>query len=226
MKHKKLNLFLAFVLLLTACFCAVLSACNQKPDYLSSVSELRKDVFVGEKDNFCVTVYSGSKEDPTVFDGIKNQTVLSLTFKVTQKEEVGKQLTLKFQTGDKRYTAPLDFDPVKSTLSCDVVVSALPERTFDVEICDGEQSTVVTTISKLNENTISYVKALEIATEKNKTFLSSHTKNGVLNCEIIIRLLCENERNYYYVGFVCDGGLKVAYLLNGETGEIIAEKQN
>ena len=39
-------------------------------------------------------------------------------------------------------------------------------------------------------------------------------------------LLCENGKNYYYVGFICDKGLKKAYLIDGVTGEVIAEKDN
>jgi hypothetical protein len=225
------NKFTAFVcltasiLLLTLSF--TLSACTAKPDYLSYVSELRKDLFVGEQDNFCVTVYSGSKEYPPAFDGIKKETRLVLTFKIIQKEEVGEQLTLTFKLGDKEYTCQPKFSPVKSTLSCDVEVASLPEKTLDVQISYGEDCTVtVNTVSKLKENTVSYVDALNKAVEKASSFLKEHTKNGVLNAEIVIRLLCENDVNYYYVGFICEEGLKIAYLIKGETGEIIAEKNS
>ena len=61
-------------------------SCKKNVDYLSYVSELRKEVFVGEKDNFIVVVYSGFKEEPTLLDGKKEQTAFILTFKVNQKE--------------------------------------------------------------------------------------------------------------------------------------------
>ena len=85
---------------------------------------------------------------------------------------------------------------------------------------------MIETKSKLNDKNISYIKALEISVNEGQSFLKEHTVKGVLKCEIVIRLLCENERNYYYVGFICEEGLKLAYLINGETGEIIAKKQN
>lgn len=222
-KFAKLPLLFVTLTLIIACF---FCGCNSKPDYLSYVSELRKDIFVGEKDNFCVVVHLGSKESPALFDGVKNQTVLLLTFKVTQKEEVGSQIFIKFKTGDKEYEQALAFNPVKSTLSCEVEVNSLPEKSLDVEVIHGENSTIVTTTSKLQPSTISYTKALEIAVGESTEFLKEHTSGGILKCEIVIRLLCENERNYYYVGFVCEQGLKRALLINGETGEVIATKKN
>ena len=215
-----------FICLTAICYTLVFTACNPKPDYISYVSELRKDIFTGEQDNFSVVIYSGTKESPAVFDGIKNQTALTLTFKVTCKEEVGESIKICFETGNKKYEKTLDFNPVKSTLCCDVEVNALPEKELAVTLCYGESSTVVNTLSRLKENTISYTKALESAAEKASDFLSEHTEGGTLKAEIVLRLLCENDRNYYYVGFVCEEGLKRAYLVNGENGEIIAEKTN
>lgn len=226
MKRKKIFVAVELVIICVLTVMATLSACNSKPDYLSYVSELRKDVFIGEQDNFCVVVYAGSKESPATFDGIKQDTLLCLGFKIIQKEEVGSQLTVKFTVGDKQYSAPLTFNPVKSTLFCDVEVAALPEKSLAVEICYGESSTVVNTTSQLNENTVSYTKALESAASKGEAFLKEHTQKGVLKAEIVIRLLCENGKNYYYVGFICDKGLKKAYLIDGVTGEVIAEKDN
>ena len=201
-----------------------LSACSTEPDYLSYVSELRKDVLIGEKDNFSVVVYAGTKESPALFDGIKQNTTLCLGFKIIQKEETGSQLTIKFTVGNKSYSAPLTFNPVKNTLFCDVEVSALPEKSLDVEICYGEKNTLITTSSQLNENTISYTKALESAVNKGSSFLKEHTEKGILKAEIVIRLLCERGKNYYYVGFICEKGLKRAYLIDGANGEVIAEK--
>ncbi len=204
----------------------VLYSCKKKVDYLSYVSELRKDVFIGEKDNFNVVVYSGFKEEPTLLEGKKEQTALTLTFKVNQKEECSNPLTIKFSLGDKNYQKELAFNPVKSTLCAEVEVNSLPEKSIEVQIIEGENCTTINAISKLNENSISYSKALEKATQKASEFLSKHTTKNTFKGEIIVRLLCENERNYYYVCFVCENGEKLAYLLNAKTGEIIAQKIN
>ena len=204
----------------------VLYSCKKKVDYLSYVSELRKEVFIGEKDNFTVVIYSGFKEEPTLLDGRKEQTSLTLTFKVIQKEECENPLTIKFSLGDKNYQKELAFNPVKSTLCAEVIVNSLPEKSIEMQILEGENSTTVTALSKLNENTISYSKALEKATKKANEFLNKHINKSLFKGEIIIRLLSENERNYYYICFVCENGEKLAYLMNATTGEIIAQKIN
>ena len=226
MNNKVIKFFAIVSIFCLLSMTTMFSACKQTPDYLSYVSEFRKDVFCGEKDNFSVVVFAGSKEKPATFDGDKKDTFLFLTFKVMQKEECGSAITVNFEIGDKKYSQQLQFNPVKSTLSCDVEVAALPEKNLTVELIFGENSTVITTYSKLNEDTVKYTDALNKAIEKAQPFLKEHTKDGVLKAEIVVRLLCENDKNYYYVGFVCEEGLKQAYLIDGKTCQIIAEKTN
>lgn len=222
MSKKFKSLALTILTLLFLC----LSGCTAKVDYFSYLSELRKDIFAGEKDNYLVIAYSGLKEDPAVADGVKNQTFLTLTFKVTLKEECEEPISLKFAVGDKNYECDLQFNPVKSTLCADVVVSALPEKNFSVEVVCGDQTSVVDLVSKLQENSVSYTKALECAINKAQSYLKENTKDGVFYGEIAVRLLCENDRNYYYVGIAFKNGKKQAYLINASTCEIIAEKVN
>ena len=203
-----------------------LYSCNGKVDYLSYVSELRKDIFIGVKDNFTVIVYSGFKESPAIPNGKKEQTALTLTFKIMQKEEIDSPLTIKFTLGDKSYQKELAFNPVKSTLCAEVEVTSLPEKSIDVQIFEGENSTLISATSKLNENTISYSKALESAVNKSQEFLQKNSTKNTFNGEIIIRLLCENERNYYYVSIISENKEKLSYLINATSGEIIAQKVN
>ena len=79
---------------------------------------------------------------------------------------------------------------------------------------------------ELNENSISYSKALQSAVDKSQEFFTKHSTKKTFNGEIIIRLLCENERNYYYVSIISESGEKISYLINATSGEIIAHKIN
>lgn len=226
MKKRVVKLLCAILLTCSSVSLFFVSGCSSTPDYISYVSELRKDLFVGEQDGYTVVVYAGTKEEPAIFDGVKNQSKLYLGFKVILKEECCESPTVNFEIGDKKYSANLEFNPVKSTLFCETEVASLPEKSLTVEIVCKDNQVTLTTYSKLKEDTISYKEALEKAVSKAQPFLKEHTQKGVLKAEIIIRLLCENDRNYYYVGFVCDEGLKRAYLINGKTGEVLAEKSN
>ena len=222
MKNKILYLLSAILILIWA-FC--LDGCS-KPDLSSSVSELRKDVFMGESETFDVVVYSGTKENPAIFDGVVNPSALSLMFKIGCKEDMGEQITIKFSLENKDYEIKTAFSPVKSTLYGQTEVHTLPKDKLDIEILWGDKREIVCTNSMLKKDTISYMTALEKAGEKAKDFISSHTKKGIFKGEIIIRLLSENDVNYYYIGFIDDKGLKVAYLIDGKSGEVIAEKKN
>lgn len=200
-------------------------ACNSKPEYFSYVSELRKDVFAGENEQFSVIVWAGAREQPYAADGIKNQTSLSLTVKITQKQETGDNLGVTVKFDDKVYQTKTGFHPVKSALCAEIGVDKLPEKQLVVEIAYGENSDTITLESKLSEGTISYNDALNRAVEKASDFLKANTKNGKLNAEIAIKLLCENNRNYYYVSILSVTGEKRAFLIDGETGDVLAERQ-
>lgn len=200
-------------------------ACNSKPEYFSYVSELRKDVFAGENEQFSVVVWAGAREQPYAADGIKNQTNLSLTVKITQKQETGDNLEVTVKFDDKVYRAKTGFHPVKSALCAEIGVDKLPEKQLAVEIAYGEKIDALTLESKLLEGTISYNDALNRAAEKASDFLKANTKNGKLNAEIAIKLLCENNRNYYYVSILSVSDEKRAFLIDGETGDVLAERQ-
>lgn len=214
-----------FLITLTALIFPACSSCSS-PDLYSRISELRKDLFSGKSDNFSVIVYAGTKEDPAVFDGEVNPATLLLTFKVTAKEEIGNQVTIKFKIGDKTYEKALNFSPVASALSGHIAVDTLPEKTLDVEIKWDENSEVVCTNSLLKKSTITYIQALEKASEKASDFIKNNSKKGQFKGEIVVRLLCENDKNYFYIGFVDKSGLKEAYLIDGISGEVLAEKKN
>lgn len=210
----------AFILAAVATF----SACGAEPDYFSYVSELRNDVLAGENDNFGVVVYSGMKENPAISDGIKNDTELTLTVKIFLKTEIAEQLTAIIEYDGNKYEKTLEYNPVKSALTADVRVLSVPNGKLDVAIVYGEKTEIISVVSKLNENTVEYMTALKTAAAKAKDFIKENTRNGVLKAEIYLRLICENDRNYYYVGFATAEGLKKAYLIDGESGAVLAEK--
>ena len=221
-----------FKILISAFFAATLiaatfafSACSGQTDYFSCVSELRSDVFCGETDNFAATVYSGFKEKPYCHDGEKGETNLTLTVKLFEKQKIDEQIKIKIEYGGESYEKPLDYNPVSRALSCDAEVNSLPEKKLSLTVFYGETSVLIELESKLNPDTVSYTAALEKATAKATEFLRENSRGGVFNGEISIRLLSENERNYYYVGFIVKSGLKQAYLIDGKSGEILAEKK-
>lgn len=221
---KFIKVFLSFLSLLLI-FCT-LSACKQKIDYLSYVSELRKNLFTQENQDVSLLVYAGAKEKPAIFDGVKNDTRLIVGVKAIFKEEPSSSVIAKVCFEDKCYEIPLDFHPVKLALAGEMEVPILPEQSVEVTLCFDQKEICLTANSIIDSKTISYDKALDSVAQKASDFFNEHTKNGVLRAEIIVRLLREGNKNYYYVGLVCEEGLKRSYLVDATTGEIVAEKIN
>lgn len=220
---KKAALALAIVLSVAAAM--GICSCKGQTDYFSYVSELRSDLFAGEKDDFCVTVYSGMKEKPFAHDGTANQAELCLSVKLVMREKINEAVTVKLEYDGAKYEKTLEYNPVLTTLAADIYVQALPENKITVTVTHGEQATVIEAVSKRLPDTVEYVKALAAATDKAKDFIKENSTGGAFDGEICLRLLCEGERNYYYVGFILKNGLALAYLIDGKTCEIIAEKK-
>ena len=111
-------------------------------------------------------------------------------------------------------------------MACSFDVNVLPEKQVVVKLIYGDQTCTLTALSALNEDTIPYTEALKRATDYCAEYITSHTENGKLKAEISVRLLTENGNNYYYVGFTATDGEKKAVLIDGETGSVLAEKNN
>lgn len=203
-----------------------LFACKTKIDYFSYVSDLRKDVFVGENELFGVTVWAGARETPYASDGIRNETSLNLTIKVVCKKETGDKITATVAYNENEYTRDLSFHPVKSAMSTSFDVKVLPEKQLTVKLDYGEESSTLTLDSALSDDTVPYTVALEKAADHCADFINRHTEKGNLKAEISVRLLAENGNNYYYVGFTATDGEKKTVLIDGENGSVLAEKDN
>ena len=199
---KKLIRIIAIITLIISV--ASLFACKTKIDYFSYVSDLRKDVFVGENDMFGVTVWAGARENPYASDGIRNETSLNLTIKVVCKKETGDKITATVAYDENEYTRDLSFHPVKSAMATSFDVKVLPEKQLTVKLDYGEESCTLTLDSALAEGTVSFNKALEKAAEHCADYVKRHTEKGNLKAEISVRLLAENAEKQAQTASVLD----------------------
>ena len=90
--------------------------------------------------------------------------------------------------------------------------------------CDGEPAEY-TLQSVLTESVMDCEGALGCVREHAAGLFEGLTENGTLNAEIFVRLLYDGKC-YYYVG-VCDReGNITAFLVDGQSGKIIAEREH
>ena len=119
----------------------------------------------------------------------------------------------------------MSFDNVKADyyFSCTLDVSSL--SSIPCHIKYGETELELNAVSVRNENTLPYATVLKnLQTEEAELFSSLTDKYGFAG-EIYIRLIYEDSP-YYYIGIIDREGNINAFLVNAETGKILAKRQS
>ncbi|MCD8372930.1 MAG: hypothetical protein LUD27_06495 [Clostridia bacterium] len=201
---------------LFAVFALPSGGCKSKLDYSDYISELRYDVFLYSGDSEEIKVYCSEREAPYAADGIKGEmNGLIEIYAKFEKNYSSVSVDIDGSGGEMSYMTVKDCWYI--SFSGGFETDSL-EATLDT---DGKRNEY-TLVSVLSEGVMDGKNALECVIEHNGALFESKTENGIFCGEIYIRLLFD-ERCYYYVG-VCGRDKNIqAYLVNGETGRIIAE---
>lgn len=198
-------------------------SCSCKKDRLqSAVSQIRSDIFKGSGKKYSVEIYSEEKEFPFVNDCFVGEKKTCLVVKI--KDCFEKNLTVNLSYDGKSYSSKLSYLNVSNSLTATVLVTKHPADSLTVSIFSETENDVFTAYSVKKSDSISPLNALKCVQEKETEFISSLYRNGSYKCEIYIRLLSEGEYNFYYVGFARGEEKITAFLLDGQSGEIIAGK--
>ena len=212
---------LKIVILCLIFFCLPLTSCNTKNTSSSNISQIRKDIFYGERENLSVKVYLEEKEQPFINDGIANNRQNCLIIKVFC---LSQKTSVSFKINGKAYNLNCTYNNVTNSQDAFTIVKTLPTNSLVITATIDENSYDIECKSKLKSDTISPLTALEKVNLQEKDFVSSLYENGTFNAEIYIRLLCVGDYNFYYVGYACGNNKITAFLVDGITGDIIAGK--
>ena len=201
-----------------------LSACEKKIDYFQYVSELRNNIFLAQTEDISLRIYAVAKETPYVADGIPKE--------VSKRTEVyltapsgDKICKLSFNVNGKNHGGEMSYDNVKAEYyySCSLDVSSCTEITCKIEY--GESSMQLTALSVLKNNTISPKEILNTVQLAEKDLFTSLTDKYGFAGEIYLRLIYE-DAPYYYLGIIERSGKVNAFLINAQTGKILARRQS
>ena len=199
------------------------TACSKEINYFDYVSELRSNIFVTKSDSFSLRIYAVCKESPYSTDGIPRETFTRLeAYLITP--EGNKQTHIRLQIEDNYYEGEMSYDIVKGEYYASFPIDASTLQEIPCFVQYGDEEKELTATSILTPNTISPQEALKkVQTEKAELFLSLTDKYG-FSGEIYLRLLFEDSP-YYYVGIIDRQGNCTAFLMNAETGKILAKRQ-
>ena len=117
----------------------------------------------------------------------------------------------------------MSYDNVKSEyfFSCTLDISKAENLPCRIEY--GNKTLILTAVTIQNEHTMDATNILKtLKTAENELFSSLTDQYGFAG-EIYIRLIYE-ENPYYYVGIIDRNGKIHAFLLNAQTGKILAKR--
>ena len=222
-KRKKIARLLLCPILLLFCL-TFLPSCHKEVEYFDYVSELRSNIFLAKTEDFNLRIYATVKESPYKTDGIARERFSRLEAYLLSSNG-DKTVYLEMQIDGQSQGGEMSYDNVKGEYfySCPLDVSALSSISCIVQY--GESKIELTASSVLTKDTLSPQAALQrVRTENSELFASMTDKYGFAG-EIYIRLLYE-EAPYYYVGIIDRSGGCNAFLMNAETGKILARRQS
>ncbi len=222
--HKrKQKIFFSFILFAIFVFCSLFASCKKETDYSQYVSELRSNILLCENGELSVRVYAVEKESPYAPDGVKRE-ISKRTELYLQAPSGECEYILSFSVNGKNYHGDAVYDNVKGEyyFSCSADVSTL--TTLPILIEFEENKIEMNAKSVRSETMLSPLKALEkLQTENAELFTSLTDKYGFAG-EIYIRLIFEDSA-YYYFGIIEKSGKITAFLMNAESGKILAKRE-
>ena len=221
---KFLKFKLLILLALSTILFAFLFGCSKNVDYTPYVSQLRLSVYQGSSQNFKVTAYAEKRETPFIPNGTVSELINAVIVKVEFLNGSPSDANLKLFYGEKSITAPLTYNPVSEKSTATIKVENLPSSpSITVEITSGEILEKLTLSSVIFDKTISYQEAINQAINADKE-LSSKLFKAEVSAEINVRIIVGDGKNYYYVGLIDKLGNTTAYLIDGETGSVLAKR--
>ncbi len=214
------SLFVCLLLLLGG----FLSSCKRSIDYFDYVSELRENIFLCKTEEFSLRIYAVTKEHPYVMDGVKKE--LSTRVEAYLVPPEGMQtchLTFTFEGNE--YGGEMSFDNVKTEyyFSCTLDVAQASE--LPCRITYGEKTLEMTAKSVRSSETLTPQNVLKTLETSEANLFTSLTDEYGFAGEIYVRLIYE-DAPYYYVGIIDREKNVHAFLINANTGKILAKRSS
>ena len=210
-----------FLLIIVSIFTT--SYACQKDTLKTHVSQCRTDVFMGESQNYTATIFCEKRETPFVNDAYVGELKNYLIVRIHNLNAQGVSIVIKYQ--NYTFESETSYDPIITSLVATIPVKKLPTSTMTLSIVSENSTETLTLSSMLKATTITPNQALSSISKEKPSFIKNLYQDGKIKAEVYIRLLVEEDLNFYYVGFATGNGQIDAFLLDGESGKIIAGKE-
>ena len=178
---------------------------------------------MAETEAFSLRAYALEKEHPFVSDGMAGEKTTRTEIYITASDGA-LPCNLAFKVGSVDYGGESGYDGVKREyfFSCSADISGLYLLPIQVQL--GDTVYEITAHSVKTENTLSGEDAVQILKETESDYFQSLSNKNGFDAELHVRLLYE-EAPFYYVGVVEKSGKRTAFLLDAQTGKLLAKRE-
>lgn len=200
---------------------AFTASCAKKVNLGENVTRLRADCFYGETENVTLYIYPELRESPMIADGTQNPVKKIVVIKLKALNGKTGEFKVRFTT-DREYDETFNFSTISDCYISTVEVNKLPDKPFIATISFGDKDENVNMQSLLLDGTVTPDTALNNAYSAKKDYLDAMINGDAFNGEIYLRLIAENGKNYWYVGFITEKNT-LCVLLDAK-GKVIDER--
>ena len=217
------KLLCCIIMVVFACsFVTLHSGCEKSSTLLPYVSELKKDIFVGDNQDFNLKAYYGYKENPYASDGKVETHPYTLTFMLLNTKESQTAYTLTIPCIND---CKLEFTKNNSgKLVSSIEIENFNQSSFDVKLQFSSQIIDIKMHSILPENALDIDSVLKKIEVEQSNLINNYMFDSKFNAEIYARVIVKDDKAFWYIAFANNDGLK-AFLVDGVSGEVLAIRE-
>lgn len=199
-------------------------SCSKNSEIEKKVSQFRYDILYSFSENYEIYAYKEFTELPLKTDGKIGEQKKVLTFKIVFKKEMSLKSSpiIQFSLNGITYRKEFEYKPLSNYISCNLILSSMPENKLEVTLDFDSEKQTHTLLTTKNKKTLSEKDILNFL-EKTNDADARKILDNEKEYEIRVRLIYSDGFNCYFLGLFNEDA-SVNFLLDGETGELLAKK--
>lgn len=214
--------------------CVIMISCTDT-NYIAiqnSLSEERKNIFIGETEDFSVNFMTGKREKDYVINGYNTELIDFGVVTFTLKNDRFNDENLKciVEINNKKYEEILEKNPFDGSFVADIKTAVENYQSIFVKLKANNYENECELTNLNSEWKINNKKALEIAYKNFKRKLKKQISNGEFEGEVYIKILnntsVSKDDYLWYINFVCRNGKNYACIIDTNSSKVLAKREN
>ena len=188
---------------------------------ISKMSEITYSYFYGKCDTFEISISSGEREEPYVYDG-KSQEKCDFALVTAKINTNSEKINMTFSINGEASSQILEYNIMTGTYMVDLE----QQLDADDQISVKYGNTQISVDCKSKEFAIGYQKAIEIGVNEFSEDMTKVTESGEFKAECYLKIL-DNISNNYDSSFWCfsivdEKSQHLNCIIDTQTGNIVA----